>query len=177
MALFGKKPRTAQQKAQWAKTRIMIRAAALIYIVVYILVPLINPSPEDVESINPVLRWAIVAAFAIATVAIGIQTTLEFIRNNKAGNYKAEAYTDDPELTEAYDAEASDNKGSENDDDEHDDDDDDEYDDDDDDEYDDDDDEYDDDDDEYDDDDDGEYDEENDENEKDNDGRIKDADN
>ena len=131
MALFGKKPRSAQQKAQWAKTRIMIRAAALAYIIFYVLIPLINASPEDVESMNPILRWSIVVAFGVVTAALIVQTTLEYIRNQKAGNYKAEAYTDDPELSEASNGNGASVSKDTDDDDEHDDDD--EYDDDDDD--------------------------------------------
>ena len=137
MSLFGKKARTAQQKAQWAKTRIMLRAIALLYFIFYILIPLINPSAEDAAAINTTLRWVIVVVFSIAAVALVTQTTMEYIRNHKAGNYKAEAYTDDEGVVGA----ADDSESSDDDDD-------------DDDEYDDDDDEYDDDDDEYDDDDD-----------------------
>ena len=103
MSLFGNKPKSAQQKAQWAKTRIMIRAIVILYFIFYILIPLINTAPEDAEVMNPILRWSIVAVFSIAAVALGAQTAMEYFRNQKAGNYKAEAYTDDSELNEIID--------------------------------------------------------------------------
>jgi len=95
MVLFGNKPQTAQQKAQRAKTSLMIRAVALFYIIVFVIVPLINAGPEDAEGIDPTLRYATIAFFIIATAAITVTSVLEYIRNNKAGRYKAEAYTDD----------------------------------------------------------------------------------
>ena len=95
MSLFGNKPRTAQQKAQWAKTRIMIRAAALLYVVFYIVIPMIRNEVEEADAINPTLRIVIIVLFVVVCTALIIGTVVEYIRNNKAGLYKAEAYTDD----------------------------------------------------------------------------------
>ena len=95
MAFFKDKPRTAHQKAQRAKTSLMIRAVALFYLVFFVIVPLIDNEPEDAASFSPVLRFAIIAFFIIVTAVIAIFTVLEYIRNNKAGRYKAEAYEDD----------------------------------------------------------------------------------
>jgi len=95
MAFFKDKPRTAHQKAQRAKTSLMIRAVALFYLIFFVIVPLVDTEPEEAASLNPVVRYAIIAFFIIVTVAIGVFTVLEYIRNNKAGRYKAEAYKDD----------------------------------------------------------------------------------
>jgi len=156
MSFFGKKPRTAQQKAQMAKTNIMLRSVALGYLVFFIIWPLINADPEEMGSMNPAVRWGVIAFFVIACTWLGISTALEYVRNKKAGKYSAEGHTDD-EGVEVYNEPETPSDDDDDDDDDEYDDDDDEYDDDDDD-YDDDDDDYDDDDDEYDDDDD-EYDE------------------
>ena len=149
MSFFGRKPKTAQQKAQMAKTRILLRGLALGFLIYYVIIPMFNPSIEDVEAMHPALRYGILAFFIIASAGLTITTILEYIRNKKAGLYEADAYTDDEGVYSDSVAGAS-----ESDEDEDDDDDDDEYD-----EYDDEDYEYDDEDDYYDDDDDDEDDE------------------
>ena len=153
MSFFGKKSRTAQQKAQWAKTSLLIRVVALGYIIFYVIIPLFQIPPEDAEAMNPVLRYSIAGAFIVATAYLTVQTIITHIRNQKGGLYNADAYKDDEEPGETSESsENSEPEDKEDEDDEYDDDDD-EYDEDDD-EYDEDDDEYDDDDDEYEDDDD-----------------------
>jgi len=125
MALFKDKPKTAQQKAQRAKTSLMIRAVALFYLIFFVIVPLIDAEPEDTEGFNPVLRYAIIAFFIIVTAVIGIFTILEYIRNNKAGRYKAEAYKDDEGVEGATENAEEDSADDDEDDDAYDDDDDD----------------------------------------------------
>jgi len=100
MSLFGNKPRTAQQKAQWAKTSIMLRAAALFYVVFFVIVPMLTPSVEEAEQMDPVLRYVILAFFIIACGYLTIVSILEYYRNSKSGRYNAEAYTDDEGLEE-----------------------------------------------------------------------------
>ena len=95
MSLFGNKPRTAQQKAQWAKTSIMLRAAALFYVVFFVIVPMLTPSVEEAEQMDPVLRYVILAFFIIACGYLTIVSILEYYRNSKSGRYNADAYTDD----------------------------------------------------------------------------------
>ena len=135
MALFKDKPKTAQQKAQRAKTSLMIRGVALFYLVFFVIVPLIDSEPEDAASFNPVLRYAIIAFFIIVTAVIAIFTVLEYIRNNKAGRYKAEAYKDDEGVEGATESIEEDSAEDETDEDDEEYDDDDDYGDDEDDEY------------------------------------------
>ena len=97
MALFGNKPKTAHQKAQRAKTRIMLRAIALLYVIFYIIIPMIDNRTEEFEAVHPAFRYGVLAFFIIVCVYLSVTTILEYIRNNKAGLYKAEAYTDDEE--------------------------------------------------------------------------------
>ena len=125
MSFFGKKPRTAQQKAQMAKTNIMLRTVAIGYLVFFIIWPLINADPEEVGAMSPVVRWIVIAFFVIASTGLGISTALEYIRGKKSGRYSPEGHTDD-EGIESYETSES----TSDDDDEYDDDDD-EYDDDD----------------------------------------------
>ena len=157
MSFFGKKPRTAQQKAQSAKTRILLRSIALGYVIFYIVIPMMSPDFEEAESMHPALRYGVLAFFIVVCTALVIGTVLEFIRNRKAGLYNADAYEDDegiesPAVEEPEPDEDEDDNG---DDDEYYDEDDEYYDDDDDEDYDEDDEDYDDDDDEEDSDDDG----------------------
>jgi len=95
MSLFGNKPKTAQQKAQWAKTRVMIRGVALVYVVFYVIVPMFNMDIEEAESMHPALRYSVIAFFILVCTALIISTIVEFLRGQKDGRYKAEAYTDD----------------------------------------------------------------------------------
>ena len=92
MSFFGKKPKTAQQKAQMAKTRIMLRGAALFYVVFFIIVPMIRADSGDMD---PVLRYAIIAFFIIACGVLIVLTVMEYMRGQKAGHYNEEGYTDD----------------------------------------------------------------------------------
>jgi len=95
MSLFGKKPRTAQQKAHWAKSRIMLRSLALGYVVFFIIIPMINPDIEDAEAMHPTLRYVLLAVLIIFCGALIVGTVLEYIRSRKAGLYEPEAYQDD----------------------------------------------------------------------------------
>ena len=95
MSFFGKKPKTAQQKAQMAKTRIILRGAALVFLVFYVIVPMINPEIEDVEGMHPALRYGILVFFIAATAALAVVTVLDYFRDKKAGRFEADAYTDD----------------------------------------------------------------------------------
>jgi len=121
MSFFGKKPKTAQQKAQMAKTRIMLRGVALIYIVFFIIVPMIQADSGDMD---PLLRYAIIAFFIIASGVLAVLTALEYIRGNKAGRYKEEGYTDDEDESDgSVTGSESNDDNDENDDDEYEDDD------------------------------------------------------
>jgi len=95
MAVFGNKPKTAQQKAQWAKTSITLRTVALLYVVFYVIIPMINPEAEEIDSMSPLVRYGVLAFFILVSGYLIISTIMEFIRNNNAGRYRAEAYTDD----------------------------------------------------------------------------------
>jgi len=95
MALFGNKPKSAQQKAQWAKTRLLLRTVCLVYLVFYVIVPLIRTPAEGEEALDPVLRYIIIAVFIIVTGVFSALTGLEYYRNRKAGLYNADAYEDD----------------------------------------------------------------------------------
>jgi flagellar biosynthesis/type III secretory pathway M-ring protein FliF/YscJ len=95
MALFGNKPKTAQQKSQWAKSRLILRGACLVFIVFYVIFPLMNPAPEDADAMNPTLRYIIVAVFIVIVAAFTVLTVLEYFRYKKAGLYEAEGYKDD----------------------------------------------------------------------------------
>jgi len=147
MSFFGKKPKSAQQKAQMAKTRIMLRGVALVFLIFYVILPMIDADVEDVESMHPMLRYGILAFFIIACIWLVIATVLEYVRNKKAGLYTADGYEDDEgiERFEEPEPEPSDENEDDDEDDDYDDEDDDDYDNEDDDEdYDDDDDDYDD---------------------------------
>jgi len=95
MSLFGNRPRSAQQKAQWAKTRLVLRGAALAYLVVFIIIPMINPKPEDIDAMNPIVRYAIIAFFIIACGGLIIVTIRDYFRSQKNGLFSPEAYEDD----------------------------------------------------------------------------------
>ena len=118
MSFFGKKPRTAQQKAQWAKTRVMFRGIALLYLVFYIIVPMLNPDVEDVESMHPALRYGILVFFIVVCTFLIITTIVEYYRSNKAGLYKPEAYTDDEGIGDNTVTDSGTDSDSENEDDE-----------------------------------------------------------
>lgn len=95
MPFFKQRPRTAQQKAQRTQMRIIVRLACCVYLVFYVIVPMLKPQAEE-NTMNPVLRISIVAAFIAAVILIGVLTVREVIINWKAGLYKAAAYKDDP---------------------------------------------------------------------------------
>ena len=94
MPIFKKRPKTAQQKAQGAQMRILVRVLCCAYIIFYVIIPLIRDVPDE-SSMSPTIRTIIIAAFIIITAAIIVVTIFEVIRNWKAGLYKATAYTDD----------------------------------------------------------------------------------
>ena len=95
MSFFGKKGKTAEQKAQWAKTRLMLRGAALVYLVVFIVIPLMNPETEDIDAMNPTTRYIIVAFFLIACGGLLFVTLKDYLHAKKAGLFSPEAYEDD----------------------------------------------------------------------------------
>ena len=95
MSLFSSRPKTAHQKAQWAKTRIVLRVIALLYVVFYVIIPMLDPDIEDVEAIHPALRYGILAFFILACAALIVGTIIEYVKGNKSGKFKAESYTDD----------------------------------------------------------------------------------
>ena len=94
MPFLKKKPKTAQQKAQSAQMRILLRLACCAYIIFYVIIPLIRDAPEP-DSMDPTLKTVVIVAFSAITAAIIVFTIIEFVRNWKAGFYKAAAYTDD----------------------------------------------------------------------------------
>ena len=116
MSFFGKRPKTAQQKAQMAKTRIMLRAVALGFLVFYVIIPMIDPDIEDVEGMHPMLRYGILAFFIIACLGLAILTIQEFVRSRKAGLYDAAAYKDDEGIEGAPDVESESDSEDDNDD-------------------------------------------------------------
>ena len=82
-----------------AKTNLVLRSVALLYLVFFIIVPMINPEEiDEAESMHPTLRYAIAAGFIIVTAALGISMIREYFRNKKAGRYSPEGYKDDEEL-------------------------------------------------------------------------------
>jgi len=95
MAFFKKRPKTAQQKAQGAQMRILIRFLCCAYIIFYVIIPLMRDVPDGDSSMSPTFRLTVVAVFIAVTAAIIVFTIVEVIRNWKAGLYKATAYTDD----------------------------------------------------------------------------------
>jgi len=95
MTFFNKKGKTAEQKAQWAKTRLMLRGAVLIYLVIFIIVPLMNPGAEDIDAINPVTRYIMAGFFIIACGGLLAVTVKDYFQGKKTGLFTPEAYTDD----------------------------------------------------------------------------------
>ena len=94
MALFGKKSKTAQQKAQGAQVRIFIRFACCAYMVYYVIIPMLKTADES-DTMAPEWRIGIAVLFIIITAAIAALTVVELVRNWRAGLYRADAYTDD----------------------------------------------------------------------------------
>ena len=97
MSIFSAKPRTAQQKAQRAQTRIFIRIACCAYLVYFVIIPLLRPAVEE-DGMSPALRTGVAIAFIAATAFLLIITVRELVVNWKAGLYKAGAYEDDDGL-------------------------------------------------------------------------------
>ena len=97
MALFKSRPRTAQQKAQRTQMRVLARVACCAYIVFYVVVPMLKEPAGD-DSMQPAMRVGIAVAFIVAVAVIAAFTVREIVLNWKAGFFKAEAYTDDPEI-------------------------------------------------------------------------------
>jgi len=95
MSFFNRKGKSAEQKAQWAKTRLMLRGAVLVYLVFFIIVPLMNPETEDIDAMNPVTRYVIVAFFIIACGGLLAVTVKDYFQGKKSGLFTPEAYEDD----------------------------------------------------------------------------------
>ncbi|MDR0491076.1 MAG: hypothetical protein LBH28_07520 [Oscillospiraceae bacterium] len=103
MALFRKRPKTSQQKAQKAQVGILARLIACGYLV-YIVVQMLQTSPED-DTISPALKIVIVIVFLAAAAVVITLTLVEFIRNLMSGMYKAASYVDDFASTDGESAE------------------------------------------------------------------------
>jgi len=103
MGFFLGGPRTAEQKAKSAKSRILFRAAALAFIVFYVIIPMINLEPEAAEEINPALRYLAIVGFSLGAIGVGIVSAREYIKSKKAGLFEASAYTDDEGIAVATD--------------------------------------------------------------------------
>jgi len=103
MGFFGKKSRTAHQKAQWEKTRLMLRIVAVFFVVFYVIVPFFNMTPDEIEEVGPIFRYIVIVGFIIACVGISVLTLFEYMKNKKAGKYDASAYTDDEGNTDNSD--------------------------------------------------------------------------
>ena len=97
MSIFSAKPRTAQQKAQRAQTRIFIRFACCAYLIYFVIIPLLKPAVEE-DGMSPALRTGAAIAFIAVTAFVIIITLRELVINWRAGLYKAGAYKDDDGL-------------------------------------------------------------------------------
>ena len=95
MSFFKPRPRTAQQKAQTAKTRLMFRGVAIIFIVFYVIVPMLNSESELAQEVSATVRYLTAAGFSLAVIGLGTVTVLEYFKSKKAGLFDAKAYTDD----------------------------------------------------------------------------------
>ena len=95
MSIFGNKPRTAQQKAQSAKMRLMIRLVACLYLVFYIIIPMLRDAPDD-DSMPLVWRVIIITFFIISVGVVAGISLKEYLIKRKTGGFKPEAYEDDP---------------------------------------------------------------------------------
>ena len=77
--------------------RILARVACCAYLVFYVIIPMLKPPVED-ETMSPEWRIGIAVVFIIAVAAIVGITAREVVINWKAGLFKADAYSDDPEI-------------------------------------------------------------------------------
>jgi len=103
MGFFSGGPKTAEQKAKGAKSRILFRIAAIAFLVFYVIIPMINPDPEVAEEINPTFRYLAIVGFSLAVIGVGIVTAREYIKSKKAGLFDSSAYTDDEGIAAAAD--------------------------------------------------------------------------
>lgn len=74
--------------------RVFVRLACCVYIVVYVIIPMLRP-PDAEETMSRALRIGIAAAFSAVVAAFVVITIREIIIYWKAGYFKADAYTDD----------------------------------------------------------------------------------
>ena len=95
MSFFGKRPKSAQQKAQRAQFRALAQVLCCIYLIFYVIIPMVESLPDD-DGVSPTLKMILIVVFSIATVLLMFLTVRDFIVNIKTGKYKAEAYTSDP---------------------------------------------------------------------------------
>ena len=100
MPFFKPKPKSARQKAQRTQMRVAARVACCAYIVFYVIIPMMKP-PTAEETMDPNLRLGIAIAFIVTVAVIMVFTIREIIVYWKAGYFKAEAYTDDPDTQSA----------------------------------------------------------------------------
>ena len=132
MALFKRRPKTAEQKAKKAQWGIVARVLACAYIVFYVIIPLINQVMEaDTEAGEIDETWAIVfiCFFIVAVAVILTMAVVETIRKMKTGAFKASFYTDDETNSELGNDAENEEHDDEEDDEEYDEEEDDEYDD------------------------------------------------
>ena len=68
--MFKKKPKSAQQKAQRAQMRILVRLACCGYMIFYVIIPMLRDSDGDL-GMNPTLRTVVIFGFIAITAEIG----------------------------------------------------------------------------------------------------------
>jgi hypothetical protein len=91
--------RTSAEKARRSQMNIFVRLCGCAYLG-YIIVQLARDKSGDMSD---GLRYGVVALFVLLAAAIVAVTVVDFIRNFKAGAYKASSYTDDTdESVEAF---------------------------------------------------------------------------
>jgi len=95
MSFFNKGGKTAEQKAQWAKTRLMLRGAVLVYLIFFIVIPMMNPETEDIDQISPAVRYAMVTFFVAACGGLSYITIKDYLNGKKEGRFSPEYYKDD----------------------------------------------------------------------------------
>lgn len=95
MSIFSNKPRTAAQKAQGEKTRLIFRAAILVLLVFYLVLPLIRAYFDGEDYLPTGWQIAIIIFFVIAIGALSAVTINDYIKGKKSGRFDPEFYKDD----------------------------------------------------------------------------------
>jgi cytochrome c oxidase subunit IV len=93
--MFKRKPkmRTSAEKARRSQMNIFVRLCGCAYLI-YIIVQLVR---DDSSGLSSRLRYTVAAVFILLAAGIVVVTLVDFVRNLKAGAYKAASYTDDTE--------------------------------------------------------------------------------